>query len=443
MEKANNLNQNQKLIQLVYLDPKRGNDKCFDCSSKKVSWASLYHGIVLCLDCALNHKTNLNNNEYKIKSVIKSIDMPYWNDEENRIMIIGGNKNLKNFLLSYEIESLAYCPEDHLKKYNLNCINYYRKFLLAEAQGKPLKEKRPNLIEGKKLINLDNLENINIQKSSVDINYIGNLEFNENSNKSEQIKTNNNNRNENFYTERTQNKESSNLDDDIIVESVYLDNDKNNNSKINQPKDIQENIINPNNSDFYTQSYNHSKSIKNNTKKTTIKEECLSEEKIMEDLTEIYYEGIDLMSDIKNEINNEFEKRGYKEKVNKHKDYMIEGSKSIFNSIKCFFGSDSAERESGYNHNNDNSNYSNNENNLNGGKQEETTSNKNTINYYNNDNNNQNEHSNKNAHYAKIDYYVDISNIEKDNVNKNIKKEDYHKKTNDKNVLTDYLDLND
>lgn len=135
---------NLELLKISLNEPKKKNDHCFDClRTNGIEWASVSYGIVLCIDCALLHKSELSPNI----SRIKSLTMPYWSYEEAMLMAIGGNNNFENLLKSYEIE------DKNLSKYNHICVDYYKQFLFNEAYNHNLILKKPKLEEGKKIGN--------------------------------------------------------------------------------------------------------------------------------------------------------------------------------------------------------------------------------------------------------------------------------------------------
>ena len=129
----------------------RENHLCADCKDSKVAWASVNNGVVLCLDCALNHKSVLSS---KI-TFIKSLEIRSWSKDEIDIMIVGGNKKFHEYLISYNINPYE---KDLVKKYNSKCVEYYRNFILCETKGVPFQVSRPSLQEGSQILD-DKLEN--------------------------------------------------------------------------------------------------------------------------------------------------------------------------------------------------------------------------------------------------------------------------------------------
>ena len=139
--------------QLEELYHKEDNSSCFDCGNKPACWASISNGIYLCLDCSAEHRS------YGINiSFIRSVTIDQWTQDHVNLMKVGGNKKLKDFLISNEI------PENIDKKeiYCSNIMNYYRKQLKAESIGKFFMEPLPPKEEFWKPSNTeDNLDNNN------------------------------------------------------------------------------------------------------------------------------------------------------------------------------------------------------------------------------------------------------------------------------------------
>lgn len=104
-----------------------------DCNDCKITWASVNHGILLCLECALAHKKNLPT-----LSVVKSLDMPYWEDKEIEFLKLGGNARFKRLLEKYNFTG---DHSDTLIKYRLKAADYYRKLLASEVTGSKVPDK--------------------------------------------------------------------------------------------------------------------------------------------------------------------------------------------------------------------------------------------------------------------------------------------------------------
>ena len=120
--------------QLEELYNEESNTCCFDCDNKPAHWASISNGIFLCLDCSGEHRGFGINVSY-----IRSVTMDQWTQEQVNIMKVGGNKRLKEFLITYNM------PEDIDKKkiYCSKLMHFYRKQLKAESMGQIFMEPLP------------------------------------------------------------------------------------------------------------------------------------------------------------------------------------------------------------------------------------------------------------------------------------------------------------
>lgn len=59
-----------------------GNNRCCDCSSLDTDWASISHGIVICLECAGKHRSLGVH-----VSIVRSIKMDSWSAQQVIIII--------------------------------------------------------------------------------------------------------------------------------------------------------------------------------------------------------------------------------------------------------------------------------------------------------------------------------------------------------------------
>lgn len=117
----------------------RDNSRCFDCYHSVAQWASVSHGIFLCLECSGQHKSLGTH-----ISFVRSINMDLWSPIQLHIMQIGGNRRFREFLNSYELPT----SYDIMDRYYTRASDYYRQLLKAESEGRRLHFPPPGQAEG-------------------------------------------------------------------------------------------------------------------------------------------------------------------------------------------------------------------------------------------------------------------------------------------------------
>ena len=104
-----------------------GNDRCFECNSIDVSWASISHGIVLCLQCSGRHRSYGINT-----SKVRSIDMDAWSHSQVLAMLEGGNAQLRGF---FDRHHLGNDNEAMMsKRYRTKAALFYRSNLTNHVE---------------------------------------------------------------------------------------------------------------------------------------------------------------------------------------------------------------------------------------------------------------------------------------------------------------------
>ena len=103
---------------------KEGNSVCVDCGSEKPKWASMNNGVFLCLKCAGVHRG------FGMSiSLIRSLQIDSWTENQLLYLTKGGNNNFKNNLSEFNIAETATLDI----KYKSKAADYYRKFLKNEV----------------------------------------------------------------------------------------------------------------------------------------------------------------------------------------------------------------------------------------------------------------------------------------------------------------------
>ena len=111
------------------------NNYCFDCFDKNPNWVSINNAIYLCLSCAGKHRSLGINT-----SNVKSLSLDEITENQMKLLKIGGNERLKNFLIENKINKNS-------NIYNLAILDYYRKLLRNEAFNEQMPEKPINYYE--------------------------------------------------------------------------------------------------------------------------------------------------------------------------------------------------------------------------------------------------------------------------------------------------------
>ena len=140
---------------------------CFDCGKTPAQWASINNSIFLCISCSGIHRG------FGVQiSFIKSITLDAWNENQIKMMRLGGNKNCRKLLEKYEID------KNKVNKtilYHSKIMNYYRIFLKNKVNNIPMEIQAPSNEEALKNFEGSNINNLEENKFSS----VGNNKTNE------------------------------------------------------------------------------------------------------------------------------------------------------------------------------------------------------------------------------------------------------------------------
>lgn len=106
-------NQAKKYLQILLTQ--NLNNICFDCSKQSPSWVNLKYGVIICTDCAVNHRKE----SFRLKSIVLDI----FTEEDIKRIALSGNfisKNWSSFrdkynYLEYRIEEIEKKLENESK----------------------------------------------------------------------------------------------------------------------------------------------------------------------------------------------------------------------------------------------------------------------------------------------------------------------------------------
>jgi len=107
------------------------NNSCFECGVPNCQWVSVNNGIFLCLGCS-----NVHRGFGPSVSLIRSIALDSWSDEQLALMKNGGNAALWACFRNFEIPLDR--PIDY--KFRTKAGVYYREMLKAISQEQPVPE---------------------------------------------------------------------------------------------------------------------------------------------------------------------------------------------------------------------------------------------------------------------------------------------------------------
>lgn len=141
----------------AFLQTLPGNDACVDCEKNKPDWGSPKLGILFCFECSGrhryvyrilsidmsmwlphgSHKTLLISTLFRglgtHLSFVRSVTMDRWTDKHIKLMKVGGNKQLNDFLSEHQVKTEETTAKE---KYDNPAAELYRQKLDARVEGR-------------------------------------------------------------------------------------------------------------------------------------------------------------------------------------------------------------------------------------------------------------------------------------------------------------------
>ena len=292
-----------------------GNEICADCEEKNPRWSSINNGVLICSKCTRKHR------KYGEKiSKIKSLEVDEWNNDEIKILKIGGNYRFNNLINEYNI---PLTKENQEYKYYTKIAEYYRNSLKEEIKGNLSLVNRPSLKDGIKKIETEENENIKKDDNNTfeNINNINNNQNFSNYNINNQIQNNNQFVNP-FINTFGQNHQ-------IILNNNNLSQNNNLSNFHQQTNNINNNNINYNNNYNNNNNYNRQNNYMNNSNNQG---NSFSQETLSHNWNTFVYSMGSFFNNVGKKISNTMKEYEIDKRINLTANYLANKTEEVTNS---------------------------------------------------------------------------------------------------------------
>lgn len=148
------INLNRSIVDISDIIKIEENSQCVDCYRTDIHYIDLNYAVFICSNCAETHKLIFDSLLFNIVEVDENRKAKL-TEKEIKLLKIGGNKNFRDLM------SLYHCKEkrnDIIDKYLNKATIYYVKLISSKLNNYYLKEDKPSLNDGPKLVDKNMVE---------------------------------------------------------------------------------------------------------------------------------------------------------------------------------------------------------------------------------------------------------------------------------------------